>query len=459
MRGFAVMTALGVAMSAVGGAAAQEAGNAITIYNEDLALVRQTRTLDINRGESVIAFPDVTARIQPETAAINAAGLTVLEQNFDFDLLSPEKLLEKAVGQTVRIVRINPGNGQEISEVAEVLSVNNGAVLKIGDRIEVLRSDGMPTRVIFDKIPEDLKAKPTLTMTVNSSQAGRRPVELSYLSGGLSWKADYVGVFDDAKNELELKGWITLTNNSGIAFTNALTQLVAGDVNRARDAVQPMAEMMVTARAAPASAKAQQEAFGDYHLYTLPRPTTIRNNQTKQVSLLEAPKVRASKLYRYDANGFFSMEQPANVDVRVMFKNDTGAGLGLPLPGGIVRLYGRDSQNRTQFLGEDRINHTADGLDVNLQMGKAFDVTVLPTLLNQERISDRVAELQIRYRFRNAKPDAVTVDLRQRGLYGRWQITQASLKHERLDAQTAGWKVTIPAKGETILTFTARVGD
>ena len=229
--------------------AAEVAGQrlALTIYNQDLALVEDVRSLDFTAGRSRLEFKDVSASIRPETVALSAAGVEIVEQNFDFDLLTPEKMMEKAVGRQVRIVRTNPGNGNEVTETATVLSVNNGVVLKIGDRIEVLRADGAPTRVIFDKVPENLRARPTLSVNVQSNAAGRRDATLSYLTTGLSWKADYVALFDEQAKKLDMQGWVTLTNKSGTTFSDAVTQLVAGNINIVRARTTGMAATAMAA--------------------------------------------------------------------------------------------------------------------------------------------------------------------------------------------------------------------
>src|SRR5580698_1825585 len=206
------------------------AGLEVTIYNGDLALVQDARQLDIGQGRQRLEFKDVSSAIRPETVTLSADGVDIVEQNFDFDLLTPSKLMEKAVGQQVTIVRTNPGSGAQVTETATVLAANEGVVLKIGDRIEVLRDDGIPTRVIFDKVPDNLRAEPTLSVVVDSDHAGSRVASLSYLTTGLSWKADYVALFDETAAKLDLQGWITLQNQSGASFKDADTQRVAGQV-------------------------------------------------------------------------------------------------------------------------------------------------------------------------------------------------------------------------------------
>src|SRR5580658_7492109 len=260
----------GVALSlAASVAKADGPGLEVTIYNADLALVQDARQLDIDKGRQRLEFKDVSSAIRPETVSLTADGVDIVEQNFDYDLLTPAKLMEKAVGQQVTIVRTNPGTGAQVTEVATVLAANEGVVLKIGDRIEVLRDDGVPTRVIFDKVPENLRAQPTLSVTVDSDHAGPRLAKLSYLTTGLSWKADYVALFDEKGGKLDLQGWVTLTNGSGTPFVDADTKLVAGQVQVGGD-YNPTEG--VTSAGSEAHTGPGQ-ALGDFYIYSLPERT------------------------------------------------------------------------------------------------------------------------------------------------------------------------------------------
>ncbi len=427
---------------------------AITIYNNDIALVEDVRTVDVAAGRSRIDFPGVSARIQPETASLVADGVSIVEQNFDFDLLTPFKMMEKAVGSRVRIVRTNPATGAQVTETAEILSANQGVVLRIGDRIEVLRDDGLPVRVLFDRIPPNLRAKPTLGVTVDSQRAGARPATLRYLTNGIGWSADYVGVFDDRAGKLDLQGWITLTNTSGAAYTNARTQLIAGapgEIGRSggvRRAVQ----------GGTGGAASDATSFADYHIYTLPEPTTIAENQTKQVSFLDANGAQARKIYSVERNGFSSERFASGAAVRLALTNSEAAGLGAPLPAGTVRLYARDSSGRAQFIGEDRIDHTAQGSDIELNVGTAFDVTAQATVESQETPAEGISVTQMTYIFRNARADPVTVNFRQGGINGDHDLQRPSLPAQIIDASTFAWDIPVPARGETKLTFTMREG-
>ena len=431
----------------------------LTIYNADLALIQDTRSLDVAAGSTKLEFKDVSASIKPETVALSAPGVAIVEQNFDFDLLTPAKLMEKAVGQQVQIVRINPGNGEQVTETATVLSVNDGVVLKIGERIEVLRADSVPTRVIFPKVPDNLRARPTLSINVQSDRAGKRDGTLSYLSGGLSWKADYVALFDEKAGKADLQGWITLTNQSGVTYTNAQTQLVAGNINLVR-ADQPNWRAMqrrATMRTAGTEASSRQ-SVADYYLYPLAERTTIADNQTKQVGFVDAAGVVARKAYQYRADWFSSESEPLHVDVVVQFANSQSTGLGTELPAGIVRVYMRDLEGKPKFVGEDKIEHTPQGSELAIKTGEAFDVTVQPTLVKQERVTLFRSKYTMQYLIRNARKEASRVEIKQGGLWRDGRVLAESHPSTSVDAYTLKWDVPVPANGETKLTFTVETG-
>lgn len=429
----------------------------VTIYNNDLALVQDVREMNLAAGRQKLEFKDVSAAIRPETVSLSAAGLSVVEQNFDYDLLTPDKLMEKAVGQQVKIVRTNPGDGKETTETATVLAANEGVVLKIGDRIEVLRDDGVPTRVIFDKVPETLRARPTLSVTVEADKAGPRPATLSYLTTGLSWKADYVAMFDETKGALDLQGWITLGNQSGTAFVDAETQLVAGSVNTlAGGGGRPRPPRPSIQSAGTESGTGERVA--DYYLYPLPHRTTIAANQNKQVGFLSAQGVAAKKVYEIRQDWFSSQAQPESATVAIQFSNARLAGLGNQLPAGVMRVYVRDKAGDPKFVGENAIDHTPAGSELSIKTGDAFDVTSQGTLVSDEKVSKTRSRYTMKYLIRNARPEPVTVELRQGGLGRDGEVKAESLKSRRIDARTLGWSVPIPANGETVLTFTVETG-
>jgi hypothetical protein len=459
MRGYVWIIA-GALASAASAQEAVDKSLKLTIYNSNLALVEHVRPLRLAAGRHRIEFQGVSAEIMSQTVSFAAGGLTVIEQNFDYDLLTPEKLMEKAVGQTVRIVRTNPGTGEETEETAEVLSTIGGVVLKIGERIEVLREDGIPARVIFDEVPPNLRANPTLSVLADATSAVNGDVTLAYLTRGLSWNADYVAVFEEAQGNVSLQGWITLTNSSGTTFANASAQLVAGDINVVGSEaewwqVYDVRRNNANVRRAGVETS-DREQLADYYVYPLAVETTIANNQTKQVSFLSADRVRADRGYEQTFYSFFSQDEPVSAEVRVRFANSRSGGLGDQLPSGVVRVYARDARGQPQFVGEDRIGHTSAGSELALKIGEAFDVTIQPTLRQATRSSRRATDYDMSYLVRNARSEPVTVTIRQDNLWRFNEVVAESIAGRRTDADSFAWDVPVPANGETELNFTVR---
>lgn len=442
-----------------------QTGVGLTIYNNDLALVRDSRRLNVVKGENRLAFIDVSAQIQPETASIEGGKFTVLEQNFDFDLLSPQKLLEKAVGQSVRVYRDNPATGEETTETGTVLAANGGVVLQVGDKIEVMSgSQSFPRRIVFDQVPANLRARPTLSMTVDAAKKGVQDVTLNYLTGGVGWKADYVANLSADEKSVSLQGWVTLTNQSGTAYRDAMVQLVAGEPNRVEPALRGSRDRRVMYAAKPESAVAEESLF-EYHLYTLPRRTTVAENQTKQVAFIEAPEIKVRKVL--ESRGQWHYYHGRYVEVRrepvsayVTFDNKKADGLGKPLPKGIMRVYKQDSRGLAQFIGEDRIDHTPKNENVRLSLGRSFDVTVRRKQTNFEQTPRRdKGERVVDYRtsheitIKNAK-DATLEVIVIEPMGGDWEILRENLPHKKESAAEARWTVKVPAKGEATLTYT-----
>ena len=437
---------------------------AVTIYNENLALVKDQRRVVLEAGRNRLALREVSARMRPETALLRSlshpGALSLVEQNFDFDLLTPAKLLEKYVGRNVRIVRTHPTTGVESFETATVLAATSGVVLRIGDRIET----GLPGRIVYDGVPPNLRDRPTLVTELDSTRGGMQNLELSYLSGGLAWKADYVAELNGADTALDLNGWVTLTNTSGTAYPNAKLQLVAGDVNRVRDELRlaQKAMSMRAAEAAPASPMAQEALF-EYHLYTLARPTTIADNQTKQVALLSAQAVPVVKelvlqgsdyYYRSSVGG---IGQKMKVGVFVQLENRESSRLGMPMPKGVVRVYKKDGAGNAQFVGEDRIDHTPKNETVRLKLGEAFDVTAdkKQTDFKRREPTNRasyVFESAYEIVLRNAKKEAASVVVRE-PVPGDWTMLEETQRHAKVAAGTAEWRVHVPAEGSTTLRY------
>ena len=436
-------------------AVAQSQQLALTIYADDLALVQDKRQADLTGGRQKLEFPGVSAQIRPETVSLSGTGIAIVEQNFDFDLLTPAKLMEKAVGSTVTIVRVNPANGQETREQAEVLATNNGVVLKIGDRIEVLRDDGLPVRVIFDKVPENLRSKPTLSVTVNGDRRGAKPITLSYLTSGLGWRADYVALYDDSSSKLDVQGWITLTNSSGTTYDNAQTTLVAGSPLQADQYGGPQYGRQAPPRLIQAGTDTgDRERLGDFYLYPLAERTTIANMQTKQVSFLDVHGVPAEHGYEFRNYWMGTQEEPQSARTVYRFSTGSAKGLGDQLPAGILRFYMRDRKGDPQFIGESSIDHTPMGSTLSLSTGDAFDVKVKPVVEKREKAGARRWKTTMKYSLTNASPKAVTVTLQQDGLWGDTRIESESLKSTRPNADMAEWKVTVPANGSAEVTAT-----
>ncbi len=432
---------------------------ALTIYNDSLALIKEVRRIPFERGANSIALRDVSARMRPETSSLRALGggsLRLIEQNFDFDLLTPQKLLEKYVGSSVTVIRTNPATGAETREPAEVLATNGGVVLKYADRIE----SGVPGRIAYGAIPPNLRDRPTLVVQLESAAAGRQAAELSYLSGGLSWRADYVAEIAGDESKLDLAGWVTLTNQSGASYENAKLQLVAGDVNRVRDEMRTQQFAAKALAAAPAAEMAREQLF-EYHLYSLNRPTTILDNQTKQVALLSAPAVAVRKEYRLAGQDWYyrgahsDLGRKHKVAVFVEFDNKGGE-LGVPLPKGIVRVYKKDSRGNALFIGEDAIDHTAKNETVRLKLGDAFDVKAARKQTNFRKIADRVYESAFGIEIANAKDIAVTVKVVE-PVPGDWEMVAESQRHTKGDAHSAVWSVNVPAQGKATLDYTVRM--
>lgn len=460
---------------------------AVTIY-ENLALVQDTREISLSARRSRQEFADVSAQIRPETVTLSGEGFGIVEQNFDYDLLSPSALMEKAVGQQITLLRTNPATGVETRERATVLAANGGVVLKIGDRIEILRDDGLPVRVVFDTIPPNLRARPTLSVTLDAVRAGSRPLTLSYLTPGIGWKSDYVALFDENAGKIDVQGWITLSNNTGTTFKNARTLLVAGSVGQVQqpwngDGYSPR---QPRPRGNRPGTESGGEQLGDLHVYPIEGRTTIANAQTKQVSFLDASGVPARKGYEYRNDWLGNQTEPQSAASILKFSNARAQGIGAALPAGTVRVYMRDSRGQAQFIGESAIPHTPGGSALALRTGDAFDVKVQPVMEKHQLITsdewERSARwritypdgtsktetvesqkqyyrTQMRYIVTNAQPKPVTVDVIQSGLARWWwwrdlRVPEESIKGEQDTADQRHWEVPVPANGRTELTVT-----
>ncbi len=455
----------------------------LTIYGDGRALVEDERTVSFKLGDQVIELPGVSSAILPQSVTVKSTHMDILEQNFDFDLLTPSKLMEKAVGKYVDIVRINPATGKEETLRAKILSVNNGVVMQVGTKIEVLRDDKVPTRVIFPEVPENLRASPTLSLRVDSKRPGRRGLNLSYLTSGINWKADYVVMFDEAKKFMDLQGWATLENQTQTSFKDAEFAVIAGYVgdvpnrnynynynnnvneywrlyyatrNQLRQRMNQQRNRNNQRKGGTETSP--QERVGDSLIYRLPQKTSLASQQKKQITIIDASKIRAEKAYEYYNRGFKSLTDPQNVDSRIAFSNSRAAGLGEALPAGTVRVYTKDKTGKAQFIGEEEIEHIAGGSDISLKTGEAFDITVKPTLADSTNIRYGVTDYEMKYELKNASKKSVIVNLYQSysGYWHDYEFRKESQTGKDKNDSSRVWEVRVPAQGSADLSYTVR---
>jgi len=433
----------------------------ITVYNQYFGLVREVREMDLGKGRAALEFREVSSQIQPETVAIKSlgGGLNVLEQNYRYDLLSPQKLLEKYVGKKVKVYRWNEKQGKEDAFDAEVLSVNGGqSVMKINGEITY----NFPGRIAFPEVPANLIAKPTLVWLLESAQA-KQKVEVTYMTRGMSWKADYVFVINDKDTLGDLTGWVTLNNNTGASYENAKLKLVAGDVNKVSDYGgydkkakydMPMGGMKKEAF--------KEEGLFEYHLYTLQKPTDVMNNEQKQVTLLEGQNINVQKKLMFYGQSYWyrgnygQLMSNQKVGVYLDVQNSEANHLGIPLPKGIVRVYKADKSGAKQFIGEDHIDHTPRDEKIRIKMGDAFDVVGDRKQTDWKSLGSCNSESGWEISLRNHKDTVETVqDWEPVG--GDWEIVSSSHPAVKQDAHTFTFEVKIPAKGEVKIKYRVRI--
>jgi hypothetical protein len=438
---------------------------ALTVYNSDIALVRDVRNLQLPRGTSNLRFMDIAATVNPATVHFRSLSepsrVSVLEQNYEYDLLEPDKLLRKYVGRDVTLIRLVQRNGatQEEEVKARLLSYNSAPVWQIGNEIVTgLHAD----HIRFPELPGNLYSRPTLIWTLDNGGTTRHRVEASYLAGQLSWSADYVLTVARDDKTGDIDGWVTLKNASGTSFPNARLQLVAGDLNRVKQVLGRMA-MNESRMDAAAAAPMAQEAFSDYHLYTFGRKTTINNNQTKQLSMLGGTGFPVVKRYVVEGQQFYyrNAQHPGApikdvVQVFYQFKNEERSGLGMPMPAGVVRVYQSDSSGGTQFVGEDRIDHTPKDETLNLKIGNAFDVVVERKQVDFEKIAANTYEVEYAITLRNHKSTPVAVEVNE-PLGATWRMLRSSHEWTKTAAWAAQFQVPVTANGSATLNYRVRV--
>jgi len=439
---------------------------AVTVYNSNIALVRDVRQIHLPSGLFPLHFEDVAASINPATvhfrSLVDPAKLNVIEQNYEFDLLDPQKLLQKYVGKEVTLVRAEKDGGSTrwVETKAVLLANNGGPVWKIGNEIVT----GMAVDSYrFPDLPENLYSRPTLVWMLENRGADSQRVEASYLTSNMNWSADYVLTVGRDEKTADLDGWVTLVNNSGVTYSNAKLQLVAGQLNRVEPPVPPRAMAGAVMMKSDAAQQFGQEAFSEYHLYTLGRRTSIQNNESKQISLLSGSGVPVEKYLLVEGQQYWfrnsqGIGNPISQPVKVLyrFKNDEKSSLGMPLPAGTVRVYQADSKGGIQFVGEDRIDHTPKDETLKIHVGNAFDVVCERKETDYKKIASNVIELEYQITLRNHKDSAVTVEVRE-PIGGDWEVLNSNLKWTKLDATTLGFSIPVEKDGTATLDYRVRV--
>jgi hypothetical protein len=440
-----------------------QTGVAITIYNVNLGLVKDQRSIMLPKGSAELRFMDVASQIIPSSVYIKSVAesgsLDVLEQNYEYDLLNPQKLLDKYVGKEVKLYYKNPYTEREEIVKATLLSNNGGPIFKIGDEITF----GHPGRIIFPGVPEDLISKPTLVWLIENSLSSMQKVEATYLTNGINWSADYVVTLNNKDDKADLSGWVTIDNKSGATYRDAKLKLVAGDVHRVKNEFEYRDGMTRLAEAAAKPApQFKEEGFFEYHIYTLQRPSTVKNNQTKQISLITAGDIPVRKeLLFYGAKYYYYRQygevmSDNKVAVFVEIENKKENNLGIPLPKGTVRVYKKDSEGSLQFIGEDSIDHTPKDEKIRVKVGDAFDIVGSRKQTDWKKLAYDTYEAAFEISLRNHKKEDVTVKVVE-PIPGDWTILHSSQSYTKTSAFTAEFKVRVPKDKEVKLAYRVKM--
>ena len=440
-----------------------QTGVAVTIYNVNLGLVKDQREIKLAKGMGEVRFMDVASQIIPTSVHIKSLidpdSLQVLEQNYEYDLLNPQKLLDKYVGKEVKLYYKNPYSEREEIVTATLLSNNGGPIFRIGDEITF----GHPGRIIFPGVPENLISKPTLVWLIRNSLSSAQNIEASYLTNGINWRADYVVTLNDADDRADLSGWVTIDNKSGTTYRNAKLKLIAGDVNRVKDEYEYKDKMLRAAEmVAKAAPQFKEEEFFEYHIYTLERPATIKENQTKQIGLVNADTIPVRKellyygaaYYYYNRYGDAITNQKVGVFVEIDNRKENN--LGIPLPKGTVRVYKHDKEKSLQFVGEDSIHHTPKDEKVRIKLGDAFDVVGSRKQTDWKKIASDTYEASFEISLRNHKKEDVVVKVVE-PIPGDWKMLSSSHEYKKTEAFTAEFTIPVPKDKETKITYRVRM--
>jgi hypothetical protein len=432
----------------------------ITIYNSNIGLVKDTRLIDLKPGIHALKFMDVAAKVDPTTvhikSLISGSGLNVLEQNYEYDLLSPQKLLEKFVGQKVQLATINPDTKKEEIVDATLLSTQGGNIFQIGDKIHV----GHYGRILLSKIPENLIPHPTLVWMLENRLSRPQKLEASYLTSGINWKADYVAVLNKLDTLTDLTGWVTIDNKSGATYQNALLKLVAGDVHRVEGEMR-MDYARPLAAAKEVSQQFKEESFFEYHLYSLDRRTTVKDNQTKQMTLLDANQVPIKKLFIFSGNPQYYYHRhdqgtkKQKIGVFLELENTQKHNLGMPLPKGTIRVYKEDKDASLQFIGEDRIDHTPRDEKFKIKIGEAFDVVGEKIQTDYKHLGYNLYEVAFEVSLRNHKKEDIRV-LVEEPIPGDWEMLSNTHPYEKLSAHLIRFNVPVSKDKEEKVKYRIR---
>jgi len=439
---------------------------AVTVYNSNIALVRDVRNISIPSGAFRLKFMDIAATVNPATVHFRSltdpTKLEVTEQNYEYDLLDPAKLLHKYVGKEITLERSYFDNNTTKREQikATLLADNNGTVWKIGN--DIVTNPAVES-YHFPEVPANLYDHPTLLMSLENSGARKQQIETSYLANGLTWNADYVLTVGRDDKVADLDGWVTIGNNSGTAFHNAKLQLVAGDLNRLPEPQRMRAmEMVAAAPMAKGANQFQQENFSEYHLYSLGRKTSVEDKETKQISLLEGTNVPVNKVFVVNGQNYYyrSQQNPGSpikdaVMVYYKFKNEEKAGLGMPLPSGNLRVYQKDSRGGVLFIGEDSISHTPKDEEITVHIGNAFDVVSERKQTDYKRIDNHVTEMEYEITLRNHKDTPIVVEVNE-PIGGDWEMLNSSFKYTKTGAFAAQFEVPVAKDGTAVLKYRIR---
>lgn len=433
----------------------------LTVYNQNFALVSDVREGEIASGKAVLKFTDIASLIDPTSVSFSSLNypdaLGIIEQNFEYDLLNPDKLLNKYINRQVQVIT---KNGQVYR--GNLLSYSSQQLIIEGKKGNISMVNRENIRdITFAEIPEGLILKPTLVLEIENRKADTHLLQLKYITDGIGWKADYVAELSPDDKSMDLTGWVTIDNKSGATYKDAKLKLIAGYVRKIQKYVRYEERNMM--KAVAAAPQFEEKAFFEYHIYTLKRPTTIKNNQTKQIMFLSSSNIPVKKKYVYDGavrkyyhyNNWRNLPYNDKVDVYIVFENRKENNLGMPLPKGKVRFYKKDTDKTVQFIGEDNIDHTPKNEKVELTIGKAFDIKGERKITNHKEISSRVYQDTYQIKLRNHKKEKVQINVIEH-LYGDWEILESSHKYEKVDANTIKFVVDAFPEKEVIITYTAQ---